>query len=433
MMMILMTVDAAVAGVVLLLGGVVATHVCALLWLVLAKAATRHEDGGRTIGAVRPPISMIKPIKGNSPTLRGNLESCFRALSPQDDEILMCVETEEDPALAIARHVAASYPNITCRFFTHASSVGVNPKINNIYDAFHAAAHDFVWIHDANVFINDPSTPAVMARTLASSPSVGIVHQLPIIAPAVDLANTIEEVYFATQHAHMYVFANVTGANCVNGMSNMFRRSTFKAICGDLTSVSHHIAEDFFISKALHDAGLRHVLAPPPAVQRQQPRAIANIAARHLRWGRLRRGNTPLLALLEPLTEPLILIVIACTLLTVCCPGGGGGESTRLPSSVVVGGLDVVSWRTAIALLAGVWLAVDAATIALLRSMCTRVNGSLSQQQQQQQRSLCTIPLAWLIRQGSAVLLYIGALSSRDVHWRGRQYHVTSTGSRPIT
>ena len=46
--------------------------------------------------------------------------------------MLICVESRDDPALEVARMVSRQFPFVRCRFFTEASEIGLNPKINNI-------------------------------------------------------------------------------------------------------------------------------------------------------------------------------------------------------------------------------------------------------------------------------------------------------------
>ena len=56
--------------------------------------------------------------------------------------------------------------------------------------------------------------------------------------------------YFGTQHARVYLVAQVLDQNCATGMSAVVRKSALVAE-GGLEAFSEYLAEDFFISKAL--------------------------------------------------------------------------------------------------------------------------------------------------------------------------------------
>ena len=58
------------------------------------------------------------------------------------------------------------------------------------------------------------------------------------------------QVYFGTQHARVYLVAQVLDQNCATGMSAVVRKSALVAE-GGLEAFSEYLAEDFFISKAL--------------------------------------------------------------------------------------------------------------------------------------------------------------------------------------
>lgn len=160
--------------------------------------------------------------------------------------------------------------------------------------------------------------------------NTGVVHQLPTVVPGPSFGNVIEQVshpfrslspfrlirdqcqaadslgaerihvyhtashyvlmstqvYFATQHAHVYIFADATGACCVNGMSMLVKKSAIHGICGGLEPYARYLAEDFFLTQALHDAGKRHRLCRLPARQRPGPVSLRDVVMRQLRSAR---------------------------------------------------------------------------------------------------------------------------------------------------
>ena len=58
-----------------------------------------------------PAISILKPLKGVDADLEENLRSLFRLRYPAF-EIILGTEDPDDPALPIARRVAAEFPRV---------------------------------------------------------------------------------------------------------------------------------------------------------------------------------------------------------------------------------------------------------------------------------------------------------------------------------
>lgn len=97
-----------------------------------------------------PGVSILKPLMGVDPNLFSNLETFFTMCYPKY-EILFCIEDEADPAIMLVRRLMEKYPNIDTDLFIGSSSVGVNPKINNMHHAYEAAKHEFILISDSGI------------------------------------------------------------------------------------------------------------------------------------------------------------------------------------------------------------------------------------------------------------------------------------------
>src|SRR5262245_13470889 len=78
-----------------------------------------------------PPVSILKPLRGLDDGLEENLRSFFRLDYPRY-EIVFAAGDAADPALDVARRVAAGHPEIPSTIVVDASAVGVNPKVNNL-------------------------------------------------------------------------------------------------------------------------------------------------------------------------------------------------------------------------------------------------------------------------------------------------------------
>lgn len=194
-----------------------------------------------------PGVSILKPVVGINDNLQDNLESYFTLDYPKY-EILICIAEKNGESLPLVEGLKKKYPMVDCSIFTGASAIGVNPKINNMLVGFNAAKYDILWISDSNIKAL-PHTLTEMATYLQDS-KVGIVHQLPFTVPDTSFAGVLDTVYFGTQHARVYLCADVFRQNCANGMSWLIRKNALLAE-GGLANYSKYLAEDFFISTAL--------------------------------------------------------------------------------------------------------------------------------------------------------------------------------------
>jgi ceramide glucosyltransferase len=102
-----------------------------------------------------PGVTLMKPLHGAEPGLEENLRSFYEqdyyALAPGAVEILFCARSEEDAGLAVARRVAAKYPQITTRIVTSGEPWAPNAKVCSLVTMAKVAAHDIWVISDSDV------------------------------------------------------------------------------------------------------------------------------------------------------------------------------------------------------------------------------------------------------------------------------------------
>lgn len=109
-----------------------------------------------------PPVSLLKPLHGAEPNLEAHLESFFEQEYPCF-EILFCARSAADPALAIARRVAARYPWVSARFFSTGDDTYINAKVSSLERMEYAAEHDIFIVSDSDVRV----TPGYIGEVVA--------------------------------------------------------------------------------------------------------------------------------------------------------------------------------------------------------------------------------------------------------------------------
>src|SRR5690349_21451540 len=79
-----------------------------------------------------PAVTLLKPIKGPEDGLEDNLRSFFEQVYPGPLQIVFCSIDPQDPGIAIARAVAARFPQVEAAFVVSRDDFGLNPKVSNM-------------------------------------------------------------------------------------------------------------------------------------------------------------------------------------------------------------------------------------------------------------------------------------------------------------
>ncbi|KAG1051261.1 hypothetical protein G6F43_006524 [Rhizopus delemar] len=249
-------------------------------------------------------VSIIRPLKGVDLELERNLRSSFVQNYPKF-EIIFSVASPKDPVIPIVNKLIKEFASsVDSRLIIGDHQVGINPKINNMIEAYQTAKYDILWILDSNVYV-DRDTLGRSVDQL-SAPGIGLVHHLPIAVEPTNYAAEIEHLFLNTNHAKMYLGINGVGvASCVMGKSNLYRRSDLEK-CGGLAKFGKYMAEDNIIGEALWDLGLRHRMSADMASQTLGALSFRGYCGRRARWVRLRKYIVTAATLVEPITESIV-------------------------------------------------------------------------------------------------------------------------------
>ncbi|KAG0144928.1 hypothetical protein CROQUDRAFT_46578 [Cronartium quercuum f. sp. fusiforme G11] len=286
-----------------------------------------------------PAVSILRPLCGLDSNLEANLESAFLQQWPANKlEILLCVASADDPAVAVAEGVICKYPSVNARLLIVIGEerVGVNPKINNLVRAYRTATSDLLWILDSNVLVQSDTLARAVAAFEPATRPIGLVHHLPVAKlPLASralprLGSLLEYCFLNGNHARQYVTINsVAIESCLVGKSNLFFRSDLErstqlrppsGYCppvtkqkqsepfGGLECFGQFLGEDNMIGKSLWDVlDLRHALAPDPAFNIVGELSLTGYIRRRVRWIRVRKYMCLLPTLAEPFTESILL------------------------------------------------------------------------------------------------------------------------------
>src|SRR5262245_23524409 len=172
----------------LAVGGLIGLTVTSIFYGVLvAIAACAAYPRRRTLPEPRRPSSVLVPLCGDFPALRGNLAALRAALAP-GDELLLGAARPDDPALAVARGILAGEPR--ARIVAGTTSRATNPKVATLAALEPLVTRDTVVLVDADVRLSAPLLDRLLAPL--GDARTGLSTALYRGVPAGSLASRLE-------------------------------------------------------------------------------------------------------------------------------------------------------------------------------------------------------------------------------------------------
>lgn len=258
------------------------------------------------------PISILKPLKGVDSQLEENLRSFFSQNYPRFEILLGAMDTN-DPALAIARKVAAEFPQVPSQIVVGHRKPGFNPKVNNLFNLEKNARHSIYLISDSNVRVQ----PNFLLNSMAhlSQPNVNLVSAPIRARDGHGLGASLEAL-----HLHSFVMGGVAAITkffrqpCVVGKSMLFRKNQLEKI-GGFEKLSNYLAEDQVCGEELARLGGICTVSESYIENVQGSVSTTQFLQRQLRWAQIRyRINFPAYCA-ESFSNPTLMSILALVLI----------------------------------------------------------------------------------------------------------------------
>lgn len=256
-----------------------------------------------------PPVTVIKPLRGNERMLLENLSSFCQQDYPCAVQFLFGVQDPDDPALEVLNQLRLLHPRAHITVVSDSRLYGPNRKISNILNMLPLAQHDVLVFADSDVGVD----PAYLRHVVGElqKPRVGLVTCLYRGQPDPGFWPRLS----AMATNYHFVPGVVTGlalglARPCFGQTIATRRATVEKIGGFL-QFAHHLAEDHAIGKAVREAGEKVAIPPLVVTHACVETDATKLIAHELRWSRTIRTIDPVGHLGSVLTYPLIFAALA--------------------------------------------------------------------------------------------------------------------------
>ena len=257
---------------------------------ILAALRFFHKERKKTVGDFRPPVSVLKPVRGVDFASFENFSSFCRQ-NYGEYEILFCVNEMTDAAVPVIERVKAAHPERQIRILTGATQYGTNRKVNNLALLAREAQHEFVVQSDGDVRVGPEYLREVVAPFV--DPAVGLVSCFYRGVAQENLGAELEAIGAATDFVAGALVADwMEGVTFALGASVATKKTWLEKI-GGYEAIAEYLADDYEIGNRVHKAGGK-VLLSREAVWTMYPAVTARQFWEHqVRWARTVRIVRP--------------------------------------------------------------------------------------------------------------------------------------------
>jgi anti-anti-sigma factor len=251
----------------------------ALHWATAIVAGQRRPPSDRLSAVSHLPadFSIIAPMSSVDDASVAYVQA-LKALSSAGAEVLICVASEDDEAVAPVRALWPEAPILV------GSDTTFNPKMNNVRKGLEAASRPFVALCDAGILLDAEN---LRRAALPLSDSVGLVLALKAGEAPGNFAAELERSYIDSQQARFLLAADRVGITVASGGVTLISRETLRRI-GNWRGFNRWIADDYSVTRSVRELGLKTTLGDFMVRLPLGTRDWPVVWRRQVRWARTR-------------------------------------------------------------------------------------------------------------------------------------------------
>jgi ceramide glucosyltransferase len=237
----------------------------------------------------RPPVTILKPLKGPGIDLYANLASFCRQDYPQF-QIICGVTDPGDPAIEIVRRIQRDFPHRDV-VLSIGDRPGANRKVANLCHMMEHAKYGVLALSDADVRVR----PDYLRRTIAPlvKPTVGLTTCLYRGRGFFGLPSVIESLLINCDFVPMVLTAQYIGQRNALGASLCFKREALDAM-GGFPALADYLADDNMLGEGVKRAGYTVELLPYVVETILDSTTVADVWRHQVRWARTYRVLQPI-------------------------------------------------------------------------------------------------------------------------------------------
>jgi ceramide glucosyltransferase len=261
---------------------------------------------------VQPPVSILKPLRGEDPALADNLRSFLRQDYPRF-QLICGVADGGDPAVPIVRGLMTEFPQADIALVIDSTRRGTNLKVANLRNMLPAARHDVLVLADSDMRVA-PGYLAAVTAPLVSEGEVGLVTCLYRARSAGGIWSDLASLHINHGFLPQALVGESLGqgAGCF-GATMAFDRATLAA-AGGFEALADTLADDHALGLAVRGLGKRVELSPYIVDDIVVEHDFLRLFRHELRWARTIRLVAPAGFSGSVVTFPVPLALLALCL-----------------------------------------------------------------------------------------------------------------------
>ncbi len=237
-----------------------------------------------------PTITILKPIAGLEPDLYENLASFCDQDYDEWYEVVLCLRSRDDPALAIVERIAGDFPAHAAVAIGESAGM-LNPKVANLAKPGVELRGEIVVVADSDVRVGRDYLRG-LAASFASA-RVGATTCLYSAMPGPGSIARLGALYIESGFAPSVLVALAIGKLrfCL-GATMAVRRSVLDEI-GGLAALGQHLADDHRLGELVAESGREVVLSRYVVRTAVTETTLRDLWAHELRWARTNLALAP--------------------------------------------------------------------------------------------------------------------------------------------
>lgn len=237
-----------------------------------------------------PAVSVLKPVHGNEPRLKENIESFFRQDYPAF-EILFAADEADDPALPVIRELCTRYANIPTRILVTGKPPWPNAQNYCFHHLSAIAAHEILVTSDSDVEVGPDYLSEVTAPLL--DPKVGAVTCLFRGKSTGGFWAEFDAIGMSVEFTAGVLIDNLLEETKFGLGPTIAVRKDSLAQIGGFAAIREYLSNDFVLGNFIYKAGYRVVLSGYVVDHICSSTAFRPMWERQLRWAMGTRYSRP--------------------------------------------------------------------------------------------------------------------------------------------
>ncbi len=276
--------------------------------LISLFCARRYFTRKPPEGEFRPPVTILKPVKGVDAESFENFASFCEQQYPCF-QIVFAVAAEDDPAAPVIRRLMDEFPSVDIDLVIDGRIHGPNYKVCNLMHAYPRAKHDILIVCDSDIRVGPDYLREV--ASLFRDDSVGLVTSLYRSPRVRNIPTALEAMGFTTEMIpNVMVALSLEGLTFALGASMAVRREALERI-GGFRALVEYLADDYQLGNMVYRAGYRLELSSCFVESVMKRESLRGILSRQLRWARTMRASRPAGYFASGITQPVPAMLLA--------------------------------------------------------------------------------------------------------------------------